>query len=75
MDIDHFLVLIQRLVDQGNTVIVVEHNLQFIRHADWVIDLGPKGGIQGGKIIAQGTPSAIIQNPASVTGKYLGGNL
>lgn len=75
MDIDHFLVLIQRLVDQGNTVIVVEHNLQFIRHADWVIDLGPKGGIQGGNIIAQGTPSAIIQNPASVTGKYLGGNL
>lgn len=74
LDIDHFLVLIQKLVDQGNTVIVVEHNLQFIQHADWVIDLGPKGGIHGGNIVAQGTPSAIIQDPASVTGKYLGGN-
>lgn len=75
IDIENFLVLIQKLVDQGNTVIVVEHNLQFIQQADWVIDLGPKGGIHGGEIIAQGTPSAIIQDPASVTGKYLGGNL
>lgn len=73
IDIDHFLILLQQLVDQHNTVIVVEHNLQFIQHADWVIDLGPKGGIYGGKIIAQGTPSAICKDPASVTGKYLGG--
>lgn len=75
IDIDNFLILIQKLVNQGNSVIAVEHNLQFIQQADWVIDLGPKGGIHGGEIIAQGTPSAIIQDPASVTGKYLGGNL
>ncbi|PXX76180.1 ATP-binding cassette domain-containing protein [Dielma fastidiosa] len=71
LDIDNFLKLLQRLVDQGNTVIVVEHNLQLIRQADYIIDLGPLGGIHGGKVIAQGTPLEISENPESITGHYL----
>lgn len=70
-DTAHLLHLLQRLVDAGNTVVVVEHNLDLIRCADWVIDLGPEGGEAGGEIIAQGTPEQIAQEPRSWTGKLL----
>jgi excinuclease ABC subunit A len=61
----------QRLVDQGHSLLVVEHNLDLIKCADWVIDLGPEGGAGGGQIIAQGTPEQIARSKASFTGKYL----
>jgi excinuclease ABC subunit A len=70
-DVRILLHVLNKLVDKGNTVIVVEHNLDVIKTADWIIDLGPGGGEKGGKIIAQGTPAMIIKNPKSVTGKYL----
>jgi excinuclease ABC subunit A len=63
--------VLQRLVDTGNTVIVIEHNLDVIKSADWVIDMGPEGGNKGGTIIAEGTPEAVAKNKASYTGKYL----
>lgn len=71
LDVEQFLVLLQRMVDGGNTVIVVEHNLQLIAAADWVIDLGPGGGEEGGRVIAQGTPEELSRNPRSVTGAFL----
>jgi excinuclease ABC subunit A len=64
-----------RLRDLGNTVIVVEHDEEAIRHADFVIDIGPGAGVHGGEIVAQGTPKDILQNPNSLTGKYLSGKL
>lgn len=70
-DIDLLLKVIHNLRDQGNTVVVIEHNLDVIKTADWVIDLGPEGGDGGGKIVAQGTPKDIAGNKASVTGPYL----
>ncbi|MGE5553774.1 MAG: excinuclease ABC subunit UvrA [Betaproteobacteria bacterium] len=70
-DVARLLGVLQRLVDQGNTVIVVEHNLDVIRAADWVIDLGPGGGADGGRVVAEGTPEMVAQAPASVTGRYL----
>ena len=70
-DIEHFLVLLDRLTDAGNTVVVVEHNQQFIRNSDWVIDLGPEGGEKGGFVIFEGTPEAMKACAASVTAKYL----
>jgi excinuclease ABC subunit A len=70
-DTARLLGVLQRLVDAGNTVVVVEHNLDVVRAADWVIDLGPDGGAAGGQLIAQGTPEAIAQVPASYTGKGL----
>jgi len=63
--------VIHRLRDQGNTVVIIEHNLDVIKTADWVIDLGPEGGAGGGQIIAQGTPEEIAKTKASFTGKYL----
>lgn len=66
---------LQRLRDLGNTLLVVEHDEETIRHADYVIDMGPGAGIHGGKIIAQGTPKQIEQNPRSLTGQYLSGKL
>jgi excinuclease ABC subunit A len=63
--------VLQRLVGNGNTVVVIEHNLDVIKTADWVIDLGPEGGEGGGQIIAVGTPEQIAKNKASHTGKYL----
>jgi excinuclease ABC subunit A len=65
------LKVIHRLRDQGNTVVIIEHNLDVIKTADWIIDLGPEGGAGGGQIIATGTPEQIAKNPKSVTGKYM----
>jgi excinuclease ABC subunit A len=70
-DIAQLLVVLQRLRDEGNTVIVIEHNLDVIKTADWVVDLGPEGGDNGGRIIAVGTPEQIAANKASYTGRYL----
>jgi len=70
-DIKMLLKVLHRLVDKGNTVIVIEHNLDVIKTADWIVDLGPEGGNEGGEIIFQGTPEQIIKFPKSYTGKYL----
>ena len=70
-DIDLLLKVIHRLRDQGNTVVIIEHNLDVIKTADWIIDLGPEGGAGGGQIIASGTPEDVAKQPASFTGKYL----
>jgi excinuclease ABC subunit A len=70
-DVKRLLVVINRLVDAGNTVVVVEHHLDVVRCADWVIDLGPEGGEEGGEIIAEGPPDVIAQTPGSYTGKFL----
>ncbi|MCL2339132.1 MAG: excinuclease ABC subunit UvrA, partial [Proteobacteria bacterium] len=70
-DIKMLLSVLHELVDSGNTVIVIEHNLEVIKTADWVIDLGPGGGDAGGKLIAAGTPETVAKNPESPTGKYL----
>jgi excinuclease ABC subunit A len=70
-DIRMLLNVLNRLVDKGNTVIVIEHNLDVIKTADWVIDLGPGGGASGGRIVAEGTPEQIARVPGSVTGEYL----
>ncbi len=70
-DIALLLEVIHRLRDQGNTVVIIEHNLDVIKTADWVIDLGPEGGAGGGQIIAQGTPEHVAQSKASFTGRYL----
>jgi len=72
-DVEKLLVLLNRLVDNGNTVLIIEHNLDVIKNADWVIDLGPEGGERGGRIIAQGTPIQISQANDSYTGNYLKG--
>ncbi len=73
LDVENFLVLLNRMVDSGNTVIVVEHNQQLIAASDWIVDLGPEGGIHGGRVIAEGTPIDLLGNEHSVTGKYLSG--
>ena len=70
-DIDLLLKVIHRLRDQGNTVVIIEHNLDVIKTADWLIDLGPEGGAGGGQIVATGTPEQVAKNPNSATGKYL----
>ncbi|HJX58249.1 MAG TPA: excinuclease ABC subunit UvrA, partial [Thiobacillus sp.] len=70
-DIDLLLKVLQRLSDAGNSVVVIEHNLDVIKTADWLIDLGPEGGGGGGMIVAEGTPEAVADNPASHTGQYL----
>jgi len=70
-DIKRLLLVLQRLVDKGNTVLVIEHNLDVIKCADWVIDLGPDGGDKGGEIVAAGTPRDVAKNKRSYTGKYL----
>ena len=70
-DTAHLILLLQRLVDAGNTVIVVEHNLDVVKCADWVIDLGPEGGDEGGRVIAVGTPETVAANAASITGQML----
>jgi excinuclease ABC subunit A len=71
-DIEHLMAVLQRLVDAGNSVVVIEHNLDVISQADWVIDLGPEGGEGGGRIVAEGAPRQIIEKrKASFTGEYL----
>ena len=70
-DVRILLGVLNKLVDKGNTVVVVEHNLDVIKTADWIIDLGPGGGEFGGKIVAEGTPEQIIKNKKSLTGKFL----
>ena len=70
-DVGKLLPVLQRIVDNGDTVIVIEHNLDIIKNADYIIDLGPEGGDEGGLLIGTGTPEAISQNPKSVTGEYL----
>jgi excinuclease ABC subunit A len=70
-DVHQLLNVLQRLVDKGNSVLVIEHNLDVIRCSDWIIDLGPEGGDRGGEIMATGTPETVAKNPHSYTGKYL----
>ena len=70
-DIHNLLSVLNRLVDQGNTVLVIEHNLDVIKCADWIIDLGPEGGEGGGTVVDQGPPEKIVSNPKSFTGQYL----
>lgn len=70
-DIGHLLEIMNRLVDAGNTVIVIEHNLEVISQADWIIDMGPDGGSKGGQVIFEGTPSLIVHAEQSITGRYL----
>ena len=59
------------MIDKGHSILVIEHNLDLIKCADWVIDLGPEGGENGGRLLAEGTPEDVIKNKKSVTGKYL----
>jgi excinuclease ABC subunit A len=70
-DVANLLRLLRALADQGNTLAVIEHQLDVIRAADWVVDLGPEGGHAGGHVLAQGSPAQIRSNPASITGSYL----
>ncbi len=72
-DTSHLLAMLDRLVDGGNTVIVIEHNLDVIRNADWVIDMGPEGGSRGGQVVFTGTPTELLEAPGSLTGEYLRG--
>ncbi|EFG2885793.1 ATP-binding cassette domain-containing protein, partial [Escherichia coli] len=70
-DVAKLLEVLQELVDQGNTVVVIEHNLEVIKTADWVLDLGPEGGDGGGELVAQGTPEDVVAEPRSYTGQFL----
>ncbi|MDQ0272652.1 excinuclease UvrABC ATPase subunit [Cytobacillus purgationiresistens] len=70
-DVKRLLLLLNRLVDAGNTVIVVEHTIDLIKESDWVIDIGPDGGTEGGKIVAEGTPIEIAATKESYTGSFL----
>ena len=70
-DIRKLLTVLGRLVDQGNTVLVIEHNLDVIKTADWIIDLGPEGGSGGGTVLVEGTPEEVANTPNSYTGRFL----
>jgi excinuclease ABC subunit A len=70
-DIAQLLLVLQRLRDQGNTIVVIEHNLDVIKTADWIVDLGPEGGSGGGTVVATGTPEQVAAVKASFTGQYL----
>jgi excinuclease ABC subunit A len=70
-DVHRLIEVLQSLVDAGNTVVVIEHNLDIIKVADWIIDLGPEGGEKGGELVAEGTPEQLCGSPASYTGQYL----
>ncbi len=70
-DVRKLLEVLHRLVDQGNSVVVIEHNLDVIKTADWLLDLGPEGGVRGGEVVAEGTPEQVAANPRSFTGGYL----
>ena len=70
-DIEKLLEVLHLLVDKGNTVLIIEHNMDVIKNADWILDLGPGGGKYGGKLVAEGTPEALSKNKESLTGKHL----
>jgi excinuclease ABC subunit A len=70
-DIRKLLLVLGRLVDQGNTVLVIEHNLDVIKTADWIVDMGPEGGSRGGLVISEGTPEQVAADPDSFTGAFL----
>ncbi len=70
-DVDRLLDVLNRLVDGGNTVIVIEHNLDVIKSADYIIDMGPEGGDRGGTVVATGTPEEVAENSLSYTGQFL----
>ena len=70
-DVHKLIGVLDRLVEGGNTVVIIEHNLDIIKRADYIIDLGPEGGSEGGTIVATGTPEEVAENPASYTGRYL----
>ena len=70
-DIDMLLKVLHRLRDHGNTVVVIEHNLDVIKTSDWIIDLGPEGGNAGGQILVEGSPEEVAEHKASFTGNYL----
>ena len=70
-DVKNLLKVLERLKSRGNTLIIIEHNLDVIKTADWIIDLGPEGGTGGGKVIASGTPEELTKSKDSYTGKYL----
>jgi excinuclease ABC subunit A len=70
-DISKLLTSFQRLIENGGSLLIIEHNLDVVRAADWVIDLGPDGGWRGGQIVAAGTPEDIAKTPESYTGRYL----
>jgi len=70
-DVERLLQVLHRLVEHGNTVVVIEHNLDVLKTADWIIDLGPEGGDKGGFVIAEGTPEDLAVEPGSATGEYL----
>ena len=70
-DVAKLMEVLHELVEQGNSVVVIEHNLDVIKTADWIIDLGPEGGVRGGEIIAEGTPEAVVKVERSFTGRYL----
>ena len=74
-DIQKLLDILHSLVDKGNTVVVIEHNIDIIKTADWIIDMGPDGGDKGGEIVVEGTPLTVSKCPQSYTGKYLKENL
>ena len=74
-DVAKLLDVLHELVDNGNTVVVIEHNLEVIKTADWILDLGPEGGDGGGELVASGTPEAILDEPKSYTAAYLKGLL
>jgi len=70
-EVRKLLKVLHALVDHGNTVVVIEHNLDVIKTADWVLDLGPEGGVKGDEIVAEGTPEQVAKEPRSFTGRYL----
>ena len=70
-DVKRLLGILQQLVDGGNSMIIIEHNLDVIKSADWIIDMGPEGGLGGGTVVASGTPEEVAKVPTSFTGKYL----
>ena len=71
-DVEQLLAVLHRLRDHGNTVVVIEHNLDVIKTADWLIDIGPEGGDRGGQILVTGTPETVAESPTSHTGRFLG---
>ena len=70
-DIKVLMNVLNKLVDKGNTVVIIEHNLDVIKLADWIVDMGPEGGDRGGRILCEGTPEQVAQHPESYTGQYL----